>query len=270
MRAFRNFCGLRRALLAGVAMALAVGNARALELVGGDINKTAPGAAFNGQTYAAPLPWNAVGQLTSGLSAIYLGDLAGNKKFWVLTAGHAAYSLPPGAVFGGVTYQSLAGSYRRLHNADGTATDLAMFRLDLSAPPPGLGTLALKATAPAASEALYYVGFGGNVKRWGFNLIEGRDTFDDGAGSVIYLVTDYDSNPLPAPNPNETQATNGDSGGAAFTFNARSSAWELAGVMLTVRHDRAPFRTYSASVFDYRAQIMAAAAKSWLERFGFQ
>ncbi len=131
-----------------------------------------------------------------------------------------------------------------------------------------LGALALKAIAPAVGEEIYYVGFGGNTKRWGFNEIEGRETFDDGAGSVIYLVTDFDIS-SPVSNPNETHANNGDSGGAAFSFNPTSNQWEVAGVMLTVRNDRAPVRTFSARVFDYRAQIMAAAAKSTLGLFGF-
>lgn len=264
MRSLRNVLARRFFIFASALVALWAFSAQALELVGGNINTTAPGSSFNGQTFPAPLPWDAVGQLANGMSVIFLGDVAGDKKFWVLTAAHAAYELPAGAAFGGVSYKSASGSYRRLLNADRTATDLAMFRLEISAPPPGLSALALKATAPAAGEPLYYVGFGGGVKRWGFNEITGRTTFDDGAGLVIYLVTEYDSTPPPPPNPNETQANGGDSGGAAFTFNATTKAWELAGVMLMVRSP--PPRTYSASAFDYRAQILETAAKRWWER----
>lgn len=253
MKASRG--GIRGLLLAVAGLALSLAPARALQLVGGDINTTAPGSSFNAQSFSLALPWENVG-LVNGLSAIYLGDVASNGTRWVLTGAHVAGSLPASANFGGTSYDTVAGSYFRLSNPDTSLTDLAMFRLDLAANPSGLSTLSLPASGLSNGQDLYYVGYGAGIKRWGFNDYEGSMTISYGFGPVATLVTDYDTG---SSNPNEAQAIGGDSGGAAFLYNTSSNSWQLAGVILAVDTVNSPARTFSASIPFYRAEILATA-----------
>lgn len=225
--------------------------ARALELVGGNINSTAPGTSFNSGTFSQPLPWDNVGQVSYD-SATYLGDIGGNGEYWVLTPYHVAQSLPATATFDGIAYNTVAGSYVRLKNPDNSDADLAIFRLDINSNPAGLVTLTLESTTPSVGTDLYYVGYGGGsntTKRWGYNMVAGYAYGNDTFGNIATFYSNYNTS---SSNPNEAQAIGGDSGGAAFTYNSSTQSWELAGVMVAVDPN---VNTYSLDMETYSQQI---------------
>lgn len=246
--------------LAIAALTLSFSPARALELVGGNINTTDPGSSFNSETFAQPLPWNNVGQVGTA-SAIYLGDIGNNGEYWVLTADHDTPSLPASVTFSGLTYSTVAGSWVQLTNGDNSAADMVLFRLNVSANPTGLTTLTLQSTTPTTGTDLYYVGYGtgyDNTKqRWGYNTVApgGLTYGNDGFGNMAAFTTNYDSS---SPNPNEAQGILGDSGGAAFTYNSVTSSWQLAGMMFATNDSDPPTVTYDADIATYNSAIMTA------------
>jgi hypothetical protein len=233
---------------------------KALQLVDAE-NTTAPGDAFNDQFFSLALPWDNVGQV-NGLSAVYLGDVNNNGTYWVLTAYHVASGLPAAVNFGGTDYTTVAESYVRLNNLANLGsgpTDLVMFRLDLNSNPSGLYTLSLLTSALSVGDDLYYVGYGGGIKRWGFNDYDGVaniETSPVSYGTVRTIWTDFDSG---SSNPNEAQAISGDSGGAAFYYDSLSGTWKLAGIIDAVDTSNSPATTYSASIAYYNSRIVAAA-----------
>lgn len=111
----------------------------------GGPNNTAPA----GQPY-----FGNVGSV-GGASGIYLGNR------WVLTANHVASSMPASANFGGVNYNTQAGTHVRLQNPSGYGlsqfTDIVMFRLQ-SAPP--LPELPITVGTPATNAELMMIGRG--------------------------------------------------------------------------------------------------------------
>jgi len=228
--------------------------ARALELVGGSINNSAPGTSFNAQTFAQPLPWYNVTQL-NGSSAIYLGDIDGNGTYWVMTALHVAGSLPASVSFGGTPYNTVPGSFVQLKNFDNSGADIVLFRLAIGANPANLVTLTLESTTPIIGTDLYYVGFGGGTQRWGYNSVSGYDYGSDGFGNMAAFYSNYHPG---SSNPNEAQAIGGDSGGAAFIYNAAASSWELGGMMFAVDSLSNPTITYSADIAFYNSAIVTA------------
>jgi hypothetical protein len=243
--------------IAIVALALPWSTARALELVGGNINKTDPGT-FSG-TFSQPLPWNNVGQVGEA-SGIYLGDIGNNGEYWVLTADHVAPGSAPATVnFGGMTYSTVAGSWVQLTNSDSTAADMVLFQINVNANPAGLTTLTLQSTTPSTGTSLYYVGFGtgsdNSVQRWGYNSVAagGLTYSNDGYGNMTSFSTNYDSSSM---NPNEAQGILGDSGGAAFIYNSATSTWQLAGMMFATNDTDPPTVTYSADIATYNSEIM--------------
>lgn len=223
----------------------------ALELVGGNINTTAPGTSFNSGTFSQALPWYNVGQL-NGDSATYLGDVDGNATYWVITPYHVTASLPATVTFNGIAYNTVAGSYVRLNNFDNSAADLAVFALNVNANPANMVTLTLESTTPAIGTSLYYVGYGGGTKRWGYNTVAGYSYGSDGYGNIAVFSSDYNPG---SPNPNEAQAIGGDSGGAAFVYNTLTQSWELGGVMVAVNGN---ITTYSLDTASYDQQIITA------------
>ena len=242
--------------------AFAEPRALALELVGGSINNTPPGASFNAQTFAQPLPWYNVGQL-NGASAIYLGDVDGNGTYWVMAPLHVAGSLPSSVTFSGTSYGTVPGSFVQLQNFDNSGADMVLFRLAIGANPVNLVTLTLESTTPSVGTDLYYVGFGGGTQRWGYNTVAGYDYGYDGFGNMAAFYSNYHSG---SSNSNEAQAILGDSGGAAFVYNASTTSWELGGMMFAVDNLSTPTITYSADIASYNSAIVIAVPEP---RYGF-
>jgi len=235
--------------------------------------------------------WANVGSLGIG-TGVYLGSN------WVLTANHVGGG---SIVLGGGTYAMLAGSGTRLTNggAPGKAplTDLYMYRLATT--PTGLGGVAIAATASGTGAAVTMIGAGRDrgaftewsvnqgtnpwtwtevpsggsfagykalatrAMRWGTNTVSSSALWiDAGFGDTFMLGTTF--NDLGPPS-NEAQAAYGDSGGGVFRKNG--SAWQLAGVILTVGgYSGQPDpganaiygnATYAADLSFYRSQIVA-------------
>lgn len=249
MRLARSFS------LCALALLLSSGALRALELRGGAINTTAPGTSFNGDTFAQALPWNNVGTY-NGAGMIYLGNIGNNGKYWVLTADHVAPSLPSSVTFGSTSYNTVAGSYVQLTSPDNSAADMVMFQIDVSSDPSGLMTLSLESTTPTLNTPIYYVGYGGGTKNWGYNTVAGYGHGSDGFGTIYVFDTLYANN---SSNPNGAQAVLGDSGGAAFIYDATTSQWELGGMMVGVDQLPGPTTTYDMDIATYRDNILSAA-----------
>lgn len=210
-----------------------------------------------------------VGARTSGLTVIYLGN------GWVVTANHVGFG---DVVLAGRTYGAVPGSEHRVTNADGSPTDLLLFRIATYPPLPFLPV----ATSPAAptivatligngvnrGPATTWEGFegfawgSGNAKRWGTAPISRADVDLYLPGSVTHsFITRFTGGtPFPA------QAAVGDSGGAAFT--KQEGLWVLSGIILAVdEHVGQPAGlalqdngTYAADVGYYRRQINSVVA----------
>ena len=225
-------------------------------------------------------------------SGVYLGD------GWILSAYHNVTNGSGGFTFGGVTLGGLGyivdtATANRLHNPDLSFSDLAIFRL--TAIPAGVPAVNLAGIAPSVGASVTMMGngqdrsptetnwlvvggtwtevaFGGNRSgyelvgtrsmRWGTNTIETAPvlTPDFGFGKVVAFTMDFDDVS------GQAMATGGDSGGGVFTYNG--SAWELAGIMVTVdKFAGQPAgtvvygnSTYATSVASYKAEIVATMA----------
>ncbi len=199
-------------------------------------------------------------------SVVYLG--AG----WALTANHV--SLTSSINFGGTFYAVDTSSIRQLHNANGSGTDLKMFRVVGDPPLPELLSSFI-ATAPPSGH-VFMIGngltrgqelfwsvdksqtpwvwtqisepviptpntFGGvsivspRVIRWGDNVV--RDTnlsLTVGGLTISAFTTQFDDLAYTGQpgQPNEAQASAGDSGGAVFSFV--NGKWVLSGLMIAV------------------------------------
>ena len=221
---------------------------------------------------AAPFPdpgWNNVGE-RSLWSAVYLGD------GWAVTAYHVGAGP---VILDGVTYPHLPSLVTRIDNGDGTYADLLVFGLEPPHPP--LPDLILANTAPVVGEAAILIGNGldrGAATSWQPNppfspTLEGYEwgvtrTVRWGTNEIttapmpildtVAIATDFDEGATP----HESQAVNGDSGGALFLENAGS--WELAGMLFVAVHynGQPPFtsfhgnRTYAVDIAHYRDAIL--------------
>ena len=278
---WRSVVGIAMAAAWGVGMRPIVVHAVVIDTATGTGNTSAP---------ADDPGWANVGVLGIG-TGVYLGN------DWVLTAAHVGAG---SIVLNGGTYAMLAGSGTTLSNngaAGKSATaDLVMFRL--ASTPPGLaGVTIASATAtsgagvtmigsgrdrgaftewsvdqgtspwtwtqvPSGGDAAGYKTILTRAMRWGTNTVTAPALWiDDGFGDTFMFGTTF--NDLGAPS-SEAQAAYGDSGGAVFRKNG--SAWELAGLMLTVGgYSGQPDpganaiygnATYAADLSFYRSQIV--------------
>lgn len=232
--------------------------------------------------------WANVGVRGAG-SGVYLGDR------WVLSANHVGAG---SIVLGGTTYAVAANTAFQLNNGGApgrsASNDLVMFRL---ATDPGLPMLPIASTTPGIGVGLTMIGAGrdrgaftawsinsttgswteipptGTVSaagyhwgstrtmRWGTNTAAGSGWINTGTnGDTFAFNTTFSYAPGDS---FESQAAEGDSGGAAFRKNG--STWELAGIMLAVDSfsgqpaETAVYgnRTFMADLSFYRPQIMA-------------
>ena len=216
-----------------LACLLVAGPAGGLAIVSGDgAGNTTPPADDPG--------WAHVGRRAEGnvLPVVYLG--AG----WVLTAGHVGAG---DVVLGGATYSWVPGSAQVLTNADGSRSDLVLFRLSTR---PRLARLPVSGRPPAQGERVVLIGFGqqrtapatwqghrgfslgtSGYMRWGTNVVEQTNVMLAGAGARTHGFTTSFSETDGTPD--EAQAAPGDSGSAVFA--RKGTAWELAGLAHAVQ-----------------------------------
>lgn len=183
--------------------------------------------------------WDYVGEVKA-LSATYLGN------GWVITANHVG---PGDFTLNGTVYPWIPGTEVRLESNPSTLADLVVFAIS---PHPALPPLVLRTTPPPVGEFVIMIGCGRDrggstswdpngpfppppdvlsgwdwaatrSKRWGTNDVASLTTGLIG-GTVSFYTSFDDGTALP-----ESQAANGDSGGAVFSINA--NATELAGII---------------------------------------
>lgn len=225
--------------------------------------------------------WAHMGTI-GGASCVYLGNFINGP--WVITAAHVAASdVGVSVALNGSVYGSVSGSGIRLTNADTSATDLYMFRLDRD---PGLSNLSIAAMQPLAGTRVMMAGFGvtraasltgwaadwtvasGDAAysgyawtgtqqmQWGFSAIEGA-AFSYVAGSPVSLLRTRFSAEA-----GSTQAAVGDSGGGMFVETESGVA--LVGILDAIggRMPGQPWgtsipgnSTYAADLSVYSAQM---------------
>jgi hypothetical protein len=232
--------------------------------------------------------------LINGASGIYLGS------GWVLTAAHVGLG---NISFGGISYNPVTNSLVTLtNNTVGRRTNADLIMFQLTSQPAGLGSLTLASNAPTLGEPLTMIGAGrdrtnftewsvnttvspwtwavtnsgGNfagyqtlestAMRWGTNTVSTDDLWvtvqvETTLRDVRSFATMFDI----IAGSDEAQAVRGDSGGAVFF--KRGSAWELGGMMFTVKGfsgqpnvAETPVdgnETFSADLSYYEPQIMS-------------
>jgi len=231
--------------------------------------------------------------LINGASGIYLGS------GWVLTAAHVGLG---NISFGGISYNPVTNSLVTLTNTTvgrRTNADLVMFQL--ASQPAGLGSLTLASTAPTLGESMTMIGAGRNrgdftewdvnttvspwtwavtnsggnfvgyqttassAMRWGTNTISTNDFWVTVPVGTLRDVRSFATTFDIIAGSDEAQAVLGDSGGAVFF--KRDSAWELGGMIFTVRGFSGQpdvaltpvdgNETFSADLSYYAPQIMS-------------
>jgi len=222
-----------RTWLAVVLLLLAAGPVRGIAIVSGNGGgNTTPPADDPG--------WDHVGYRAAGniLPVVYLG------KGWVITANRVG---PGNVILGGVTYPWIPGSAHQLTNADGSASDLVVFRLRTEPPLP---LLPIRATAPFVGDGVVIIGRGqqrttpttwnghngyvlgtSGYLRWGTNVVEQTNVTIPVSGTRTHGFSTTFSEK--GDTPDEAQAAAGDSGSAVFVRNG--STWELAGLAHATR-----------------------------------
>lgn len=246
--------------------------------------------------------WANVGMLGIG-TGVYVGN------GWVLTAAHVGGG---SIVLNGGTYAMLAGSGTTLTNggAVGKSPTADLYMFQLASPPAGLpGVTIASATAttgaavtmigsgrdrgaftqwsvdtgttpwawtevPSGGNAAGYKTLSSRAMRWGTNNVAATGLWIDASfGDTFMLGTTFTDLGPPS---SEAQAAYGDSGGGVFRKNG--SAWELAGIMLTVGgYSGQPDpganaiygdATYAADLSLYRSQIVTIvpepSSPAWL------
>jgi hypothetical protein len=187
--------------------------------------------------------WANVGKV-DGATAIYLGSTT--TGYWMLTANHVILS--SGIVVLNNTSYLITGNATQIGNAD-----IKVFRIQQD---PGLPSVVISSSAPQVGASVVMIGNGrtqgaektwngnpsgwgspgsaaagyewgdSNVVRWGTNIVQGN-SLGVVSGSTTFSTIFNDTT-----NPNEAQASLGDSGGAVFVKNGLF--WELTGLMTNV------------------------------------
>ena len=231
--------------------------------------------------------------LINGASGIYVGS------GWVLTAAHVGLG---NISFGGISYNPVTNSLVTLTNTTvgrSTNADLVMFQL--TSQPAGLGSLTLASTAPTLGESLTMIGAGRNrgeftewdvnttvspwtwaptnsggnfvgyqtaassAMRWGTNTVSTNNFWVTVPVVTLRDVRSFATTFDIIAGSDEAQAVLGDSGGAVFF--KRDSAWELGGMIFTVKGFSGQpdvaltpvdgNETFSADLSYYAPQIMS-------------
>jgi hypothetical protein len=212
-----------------------------------------------------------------GPSVIYLG--AG----WIMTARHVGF----GEVdLVGKSYVPTFLSRHPLLNANGSAADAVVFKINGEVELPALPILPLASTPPKPGEEILVIGFGrerkkviewrengdrhfgfewsdAGAKRWGTNRIHATGALlpqDDWLTHAFSF--EFGEPGAEATTRYEAQAASGDSGGAVFV--ERNGEWKLAGMMISVSASFATPTpathygdlTYAADVTAYRSEIL--------------
>jgi hypothetical protein len=182
-----------------------------------------------------------VGKIGSG-TGIYLGNGQ------ALTAAHIGAG---DILIDGVTLPAVPGTARQLTNFDGSSTDLVVFQVNtagknvadlgvtLSSEPIAQGDEVLLVGFGVGQNAAPLVGFDGSAFGYSWNSErtqrQGTATVSTAANFVTLGSTQTPVFSTTFNNEDSTtQATTGDSGGAAFRLNAASGEYELAGVMVGI------------------------------------
>jgi len=218
--------------------------------------------------------WDHVGSVGMG-SGIYLGN------GYVLTSAHVGCY--PFCFHDGSHYEPDYASWTVLKNADGSRSDLALFRIQVRAssalaklgrialggsrqtnnPVLLIGTGYTQGTQPltlsSGSTALGVLGY--QIERhrstaWALN--HGSQSLEQPVAtgrnlSTHCFTTQFERTFFAG------QAADGDSGGAAFTYNREQNRWELVGCIIAVSQPRASVafgcRTYLGELGAYASQI---------------
>ncbi len=197
----------------------------------------------------APVPdpgLDHIGVRSNGLTTVYLGD------GWMLTANHVG---PGDVVIGGVLYRWAPGSAVRLSNPDTSLADLLLFRIIPPYPP--LADLTIASVPPPTGRLIVFVGNGrnrgadtswdapgpgfytgyqwgvGTALRWGTNFVEPTaDLVNYEAAFGTQLISTMFHESGSGHSTHESQAANGDSGGAVLSWNG--SRYDLVGIMVGI------------------------------------
>ena len=177
-----------------------------------------------------------VGKVDGHGMAIYLGNGT------VITAGHNHVR---DILFGTVWHSAIEGSANRLGKGQ---ADLITYKVEIpeSSPLRDMGRLGI-APAVHASELLLLT----TSEGWGMNLrsSEGRTILDlDNNRTRVFSAQARPNLPV------SSQASFGDSGGAAFLFDADSGSWKLGGVILALSRSGFP-ETIVGDVSTYQSEI---------------
>ena len=187
--------------------------------------------------------WANVGTV-AGCTAVYLGSET--TGYWMLTAMHVPLSGP--VLMPNGSYAIVSGSASQI----GTS-DLQVFRLQTD---PGLSAVTIASAAPAPDSSVVMIGNGrdqgayttwdsnwgspgstasgyewgsNQIVRWGTNVVQNKNLYVTNTGRPTMAFSTVFNDTL---NPNEAQASLGDSGGGVFSKNGR--LWELTGIMFSV------------------------------------
>lgn len=220
--------------------------------------------------------WDHVGMVGMG-SGIYLGEGR------VLTSAHVGCF--PFRAHDGSIYQPSYSSWRVLKNANGSKSDLAVFEIEVGAssslaklaalpiatshadrPVVLLGTGYTQGAQPitlgSQGKTLAVLGYRVQAQRgtaWGINRsVEALDRpiATGGSFSTRCFTTRFERNEFAG------QAAEGDSGGAAFSFNKELNRWELSGCIIAVSQvqPKVTFgvRTFIGDIGFYAPQLAGA------------
>jgi len=227
------------------------------------------GADIGSQPTSFPF-WENIGTVGMG-TGLYLGN------GWVLTSAHVGCL--PFQLSDGSCYRPIKGTWHVMVNPDGSKSDLALFRVDedgeMSAlrrlPDVPLSTAGVESKTPVILVGTGYVEMEVREEgpvRFGIQQRAAREK------RWALATTDQVKRPAATPGGYKThcfattfrekasggQAAEGDSGGAAFIFDAETQKWKLAGCIFAVSQlsGFVPYgaRTYVGDLTMYSAQIV--------------
>ncbi len=239
-----------------------------------------PGESSNPASYMADpatgVPWSNVGWLSFGTdgsapgTGVYVGD------GWFLTANHnpnvTGITLFTDDPSGGTTYalHPTIASVRLSNPAPGTGmADLRLYKL---ATTPNLPALTISSASPSDEQGVILIGTGrergsalknitvqgGTVqgydwaatrnKTWAANTVHGVTNFDTDVNTFVYH-TDFSAL-------GSGQATDKDSGGGVFIYDAVQQRWELSGIILGIAtYEGQPAGTSAGGNLTYIADL---------------